>query len=181
MKIRNATIDDLPALIDVTDQARRALATLGIDQWQGGNPTPQDLANDVEHGWAYLVLDDDGTVLGSCAICDGGEPDYDRLTSGAWLTQSANDTAQGPVRYLVVHRVAVADAATRKGVASAMLAQAASLAREAGLSGVRVDTHHGNLPMQRTLEKAGFIRCCELTITAQIEPTKERVGYELVL
>ena len=54
-------------------------------------------------------------------------------------------------------------------------------ARAAGMASVRVDTHAGNVPMQRLLVSLGFRHCCDVTISNDLEPTKLRLGYELVL
>ncbi len=35
--------------------------------------------------------------------------------------------------------------------------------------------------MQGCFSKNGFVRCCDIMITSPIEPTKERVGFEIVL
>ena len=50
-----------------------------------------------------------------------------------------------------------------------------------GFRSVRADTHEGNIPMQRTFEKLGMKRCCEIEISNPLEATKKRVGYEIVL
>lgn len=182
MVFRRATADDHAELVRITTEGRAYLASQGIDQWAGGNPTPEQLAQDIQNGWSHVVADDaTGEVLGVAAVCDAGEEDYDHVIDGAWLTGSANVPQNGEVTYLVVHRVAVSATAKRRGVASFLFSETMRLARERGFASVRVDTHRGNIPMQATLAKCGFTRCCEVVIANPYEPTKERVGYEIVL
>ncbi|MBM6999812.1 GNAT family N-acetyltransferase [bacterium] len=177
-----ATEKDAATILRIGAQGRAALAAMGLDQWSGGTPTPAQVARDVAGGWARLALDD-GVPVGIMSVCAGGERDYDAVNpgSGGWLVASANDPADGDVRYLVCHRVAVAADARRRGVARYMYQCAVKEARAAGMASVRVDTHAGNVPMQRLLVSLGFRHCCDVTISNDLEPTKLRLGYELVL
>ena len=182
VRMRRAVAGDLDELVRVTDEARRALGDLGIDQWQGGTPRLETLKSDIEQGNTWLAVDEqDGAVLGCMAFCLGGEPDYDNVIEGAWLTDSPNCPGEAGPTYACVHRVAVSSAARRKHVAVTMFSHAKDLAEELQLVSVRVDTHAGNIPMQRLLDKNGYKRCCTILITLAEEPTKERIGYELVM
>lgn len=182
MQFRPATSADFDDILRITTAAREYLAAQGSDQWAGGNPTPERIREDIARGFDQLAVDEPtGAVLGVVAAVGEPEADYDNLTSGAWLTQASNDPAQGPSTYMVLHRMAVAPEARRRGVATFLLAECLKLARARGFVSVRVDTHHKNVPMQGGFEKAGFTRCCELLITSPLEPTKERIGYEIVL
>ena len=122
-----------------------------------------------------------GTILGAIALFEGGEADYDTVTEGAWLTSSPNTPRDGAATYLVMHRLAVSAKARRRGVANALLTAGVERARELGLTSVRVDTHEGNVPMQRGFEKAGFTRCCAIEISDPGELSRRRIGFELVL
>ena len=203
---RQATADDQAAVEAITTDGRAFLASQGLDQWQGGNPTPECIAWDIAQGNDYLAVDEEtGERLGVVAVCAGGEADYDNVRAGAWLTDSVNAVPQegdGPAgstgqpagqpaddpagqaafpTYLTLHRIAVSAAARGRGVASFMLRESIAIARERGFKSVRVDTHAGNLPMQGAFLKHGFVRCCDIEITNPIEPNKDRVGFELVL
>lgn len=181
MQFRPATLDDFDAVVAITTAGREFLASQGLDQWQGGNPSPERVREDIERGYDYLAVDETtGEPLGVVAFCGEAEPDYANVTAGAWLTEAPNDPAL-PSPYAVLHRMAVAATGRRGGVASFLLQRCLDLARERGFASVRVDTHHGNLPMQGCFAKNGFTRCCDILITSPIEPTKGRVGYEIVL
>lgn len=187
MIFRQATTADIDAVMAVIEDGRMALANLGLDQWQGAEPSRETIASDIACGYSYLVANDaDNTVLATVCFWDCGEPDYDRVVSGSWLTDSPNslETAlksDAPITYVALHRLASSASSRRKGVASFMIRSCFDLARERGLESVRADTHAGNIPMQRTFEKLGMARCCEVHITNPTEATKLRVGYEIAL
>lgn len=206
MRIRQATLDDLDAVLGIIADGQAALAGLGIDQWQNGYPSHEMIEADIAGGHTWLAVADEaerpgaaddaldaadgqseaepptpGTILGTMAYYAQGEPDYDHVTEGAWLTDSANDVARGPVTYAVLHRLAVSARARRRGVAHALLADGIERARAQGLASVRVDTHEGNIPMQRGFEACGFKRCCAIEISFSNEATNRRIGFERVL
>ena len=201
MILKQATERDFDAVMHVIEDGRASLAALGIDQWQGGGPNEAMVHADIAAGCTYMAVADEddaraatpgasavspGDVLGTLAFVEGGEADYDNVTSGAWLTASPNTPQAAaaigePVRYATLHRVAVSAAAKRRGVATFLIERSADLARERGLKSLRADTHEGNIPMQRTFEKLGFSRCCDIRLTNPLEPTKKRIGYERVL
>ena len=52
------------------------------------------------------------------------------------------------------------------------------LARERGAASVRVDTHPGNVPMQRLLGRCGYVRCGIILIGHAEGATPERVAFE---
>ena len=187
-----AGVEDIDAIVRVGDEGRAALAALGIDQWRQGGPTRSAVTADVAAGRAHVAVPAGNlaragapgtgrSVAGIMALCPDGEPDYARVTAGAWLVASPDTPDAGQVRYLALHRVAVARDWRRRGVARFMFERAIERAREWGFSSVRVDTHPGNVPMQRTLESLGFVRCCEIDAVSITEPTKLRIGYEMPL
>lgn len=203
MIFRQATLNDLDDVIRITRDGRAALAARGLDQWQGGNPTPERLRADIKGGYTFVVEATEadvlidaqngshplapGTLVGTVAFVGAGEPDYSRVTSGAWLIDAANTPeelrakGQQQADYVTLHRLATAAAATRRGVASLMLNRCFDRARILGFKSVRADTHEGNIPMQHAFEKCGMTRCCEIEITNPLEPTKKRIGFEIVL
>lgn len=100
---------------------------------------------------------------------------YDRI-DGAWLTSS---TSSAP-RYGTLHRTAVSRDAARKGVMSALFAEAERIARERGFESLRADTHPGNTPMRHLLERLGYTEC-GIVMLERDEPEPERVAYEKLL
>ena len=167
IRIKPAAEADITAIMRVFDQARAAIAALGIDQWQDGYPTDAHIADDIEKAYGY-VLCAEGRVQGYFAMIPDGEPTYDRIYDGAWLTDGA---------YMTVHRVAMSDAMRGRGGAAEAMKYAVSRALRARLGSVRIDTHHGNVRMRKFLEKQGFLPCGTILLASGAE----RVAYELDL
>ena len=180
MHLRQATSQDLDAVYGIILDGKAALAQLGIDQWQGGSPTREMIQEDIVSGWCY-VAEHEGTLLATMAYVTSGEADYDRVISGSWVLDLDNVPEDGKADYAVVHRVAASAQARGTGAGRFLLTQACRMAQEQGLKSVRVDTHEGNVVMRNLLPKCGYAECCEIDITAPLEPTKKRIGFERVI
>jgi ribosomal protein S18 acetylase RimI-like enzyme len=183
MLFRQASVEDLDAVMSAIEDGRAALAAMGLDQWQGGSPNAEMVREDMACEYTYVAVDDEtGDVLGTVSFMDAGDGDYDNVIDGAW-TRDLPNTPNPPHggRYAALHRIAVSAKAARRGVGTFLVKQSIRLARERGLDAVRADTHIDNIPMQRTFEKCGMVRCCEILLSTDDEPTKERIGYELAL
>ena len=174
MEIRVTTPADIDGVMVVIEEARGTMAALGIDQWQNGTPNRAMLTRDMAEGLGRVVVQD-GQIVGTFAILYGGEPAYDVIRDGAWL--SADRAADGSVAYIALHRVAVSVAHRGSGVAAAMIEYAEGYARILGMKSLRIDTHEGNTPMRRMLENNGFVRCG----TIFLQNGDPRVAYEKVV
>ncbi len=166
MTFEKTTRQRLDAITDIVMEARARIGQLGIDQWQKNYPTREIMAEDIRLGRSYVALDEDGSICAVFAVIDDGEPDYDRIFDGAWLTEDG--------KYLAVHRVAVSAAKLRRGVAGQVMRFAESLAAEMGCESVRIDTHRGNAPMRAMLERNGYVHCGSV----YLENGEHRVAYE---
>lgn len=176
LTIHLATKTDIPAVEQVLRDGKASIAKLGIAQWQSdGYPSRAEVSHDVEKDACYLAEDETGTALGTIALLFDGEPMYDRI-DGTWLTSS---TSSAP-RYGTLHRTAVSRDAARKGVMSALFAEAERIARERGFESLRADTHPGNTPMRHLLERLGYTEC-GIVMLERDEPEPERVAYEKLL
>ena len=147
LSIRPATLADLPAVMRIYDNARQYMRTQGNPtQWAGSYPPEALIREDMEQGQCHLCTDaGNGEILGVFCFFVGEDSTYLHIEDGAWL----NDAPYG-----VIHRIAVGENAHRRGVASFCF----SFAFER-CGNVKIDTHRDNLPMQRSLEKNGFVRC----------------------
>ena len=123
MVILPATEADLQAVIELVAQGRAALARQGVDQWQDGYPSPETIRRDLLRGDGRIVRID-GAAAAYAAFVFDGEPAYDRIEEGGWA-------AEGP--YVAVHRLVVGERFVRRGVAAALLREAA---REALVRGM---------------------------------------------
>lgn len=177
MIFRKTRSDEIDEAYGVIEQARVRLAELGIDQWQSGRPDRALVEEDVRAGCGYVV-EDSGRIVATAMLSFEGEPSYDEIGCGSWLTQSPSSSPD----YLVIHRTAVSDAMLGRGVAKFMLAEAERIAGEGGVRSVRIDTHPGNIPMRSLLGGCGYRECGEIYLDEAFEePTRERIAYEKLL
>ncbi len=174
MDIRVTTPADLDAVMTIIEEARGTMAALGIDQWQNGTPDRAMLTRDMAEGQGRVVTVD-REIVGTFALIYGGEPTYEVIQEGKWLTSDRD--ADGSISYIAIHRVAVSVARRGSGIAAAMIEYAESYARILGKTSLRIDTHKGNTVMRRMLEKNGFIHCG----TIRLQNGDPRVAYEKVI
>lgn len=160
----------LNKMCEITDQAKRQLQRLGVDQWQSGYPSRDVWEQDIANACSYVAIDD-GVVQGFFAYMTKPDPSYNTIC-GAWFTDG---------NYASLHRVCVADEYKGLGVAGQMFAFACKMSRDLGLSSVRVDTHAANLPMCRALIKAGFQYCGEIELVDGCEKGSSRIAFEKLL
>ena len=85
MLFRKTTNSDIAFLMPISEEARRTIAALGIDQWQNGYPSEEVVLADIEKDQSYLC-ELDGKVCGTFAMLKDGEPTYDKIYDGHWLT-----------------------------------------------------------------------------------------------
>lgn len=172
MELKQARTEHLEALCRITDQAKKAMHDMGIDQWTGDYPSRAQWEQDIQDGCTYVALLN-GAVVGAFAYATAPDDSY-AVIDGTWLTP-----LDAP--YASFHRVCVAAEAKGQGVAGQMFAFGSDLARADGFASVRIDTHPDNLPMQRALAKAGFVRCGDITLVWGPEAGDPRIGYEKML
>ncbi|MBR5313712.1 MAG: GNAT family N-acetyltransferase [Clostridia bacterium] len=170
MIIRKTTAADIDEIVPILDEARRTIASLGINQWQDGYPNRESIEADLAKDYSYVLVNA-GHVIGTFALIPDGEPLYDVIENGHWTT---GDDSRN---YNAVHRVAIAVSSRGSGASTKMVQFAADLSRMAGRASVRIDTHEGNRVMRRMLEKHGFVHCGTIYL-ANGDP---RVAYELVV
>lgn len=169
MIIRETKSEDLGAIMPIFDEARATIAALGIDQWQNGYPSQKVIDEDISRGQSRAV-EISGEVVGTFALIFNGEPTYDEIFDGEWLTGNSDS-------YIAIHRVAISVAKRGGGIAGAIIEYAKQNAKALGRRSLRIDTHRGNIVMRKMLEKQGFSHCG----TIFIADGAERVAYELIL
>ena len=54
--LRRATKADLPAILTIINEAKAYLKEQGINQWQAGYPTNQDIEKDIEQQISYVLM-----------------------------------------------------------------------------------------------------------------------------
>ena len=174
IEIRKSTPRDIDALCSLFDEARSTIKLLGIDQWQNGYPSEAVISDDMARGQSYTV-EADGHLCGTFALIEQGEPTYDSIFDGNWLT--GNVKSYAAPSYFALHRVAVSVKHRGHGISTAIIEFAQEQAIAAGKSSLRIDTHRGNTVMRKMLGKHGFVHCG----TIFLDNGDERVAYEKVL
>jgi len=158
MQIRTVTPSEETRVTEIYESARRYMREQGNPtQWGDHYPPNALIASDIARGCCY-ACEEAGEIVGVFYFCEENDPTYARIANGAWL----NDRPYG-----VIHRIAVAKHGC--GVAKACFDYAFSQCKN-----LKIDTHRDNLPMQRALEKNGFVRCG----TVYLENGEDRIAYQ---
>lgn len=160
---------DIDRIMIILGEARLRMGQLGIDQWQYGYPSRDIIKADILSGYSYTVREEkDGEVYGTFFLKTGGEPTYKEIFEGSWL----NDDA-----YVAMHRIAVCNEKRGTGMADKIIDFIADECVKLGAKSIRVDTHRGNIPMQKFLARNDF-KYCGIIYLATGE---ERLAYEKVI
>lgn len=161
---RQANSDDEAIIWDILQGAIQRRKEDGSDQWQDGYPNPNVVKQDIIKGYGY-VLTDRETVIGYAAVIVDDEPTYATI-EGSWACDDG---------FMVVHRVAIADAYLGKGLAKKMIAFIEDLAQEQGVPSMRIDTNFDNVGMLHILEKTGYHYCGEIYVRHKPRKAFEKV------
>lgn len=195
LQFRRAEPEDTPRIMEIIRQAQAQMRALGSAQWQDGYPALRDIETDIACGRGVVAISSgdraksgggptelggprharetvgvrlpaetaEPRIIAYAAAAYDGEPAYEAI-EGRWLTE-------GP--YVVVHRLAVADEAKKRGTATAFLRHVETEALAQGTRSFRIDTAHDNLYMQRMLKTLQFSYCGRIRY-----PSGERLAYE---
>ena len=166
MKIRQATYEDLEALMEIFDGAKKIMRASGnLQQWNDGYPSREVVMRDIEAGHCYVMCETAGvderqaagtecggvgqaeSIIGTMALIPGPDPTYSYI-EGEW---------PGDEPYYVIHRIATA--APGRNVAKRMYDWAFEHILENGCNVIRIDTHRDNCIMKHILTKYGFKMC----------------------
>ena len=158
--IRKATKADLPRVMEIYASAREFMRQSGNPtQWVEGYPQQVLVEQDMAAERLY-VMTEGKCIFGCFMLCAGPDATYNQIFDGQW----GCDTPYG-----VIHRVA--GDGSRGGIVAACVAYARQYYPH-----LRIDTHQDNLPMQRSLQRAGFT----LRGTIFLENGAPRLAYDWV-
>ena len=159
--IRPATLDDVPVVMRLIEEARSIMRSCGnVNQWIGGYPSEATIVDDINNGYCYLCLDLGGEIVASFAFIPGPEPTYRDIFEGNWLDDKP---------YYVVHRLA--STASSHGVFKDVMDYCMDVA-----GNLRIDTHRDNVIMRHVIEKYGFTYCGIIYLANG----DERLAYQLI-
>ena len=158
MIIRKTTYADVDAVAEIYENAKIFMRKNGNhDQWNLGYPNRDTVLEDIEAGVGY-VCEDEGEVVATFMFNIGDDKTYKIMYEGAWK----NDRP-----YAVIHRVAV----KKHGCGIIDFCFEECFKKYPNL---KIDTHRDNIPMQRVLERNGFVYCGII----HIETGDERLAYQ---
>ncbi len=166
MNLKKSTPNDIPAIMKIVADAQQYLASLNIDQWQDGYPNEEQITLDIKNNDSYVVLNEKGKTIGTSVFTTKTEPTYNNI-EGEWLTKK--DAVYG-----VIHRLAVADAYRKVGLAKFVFQQCEATLKKQGIKSMRIDTHRDNKGMQNLITKLEYQYCGVIILTSGAE----RLAYE---
>ncbi|MBQ8696913.1 MAG: GNAT family N-acetyltransferase [Clostridia bacterium] len=170
MIIRPSTLNDLPAIRALYDEAREYFRQAGIDQWQSGYPEDNVIEDDIGAGFSYVGIDDGGIVMAFVATTEPDE-NYAEI-DGNW---------QSDEKYIAIHRVAVSNACKGKGYASRMIEYIENELLTDDVKYLRGDTHKDNKSMQRLLIKNGFKPAGGITLQSGSDKGAKRIAFDKIV
>ena len=142
--VRHSTLDDLPIILGLRDQAREIMRSYGNTfQWPDGYPRDDMFRKDIEMSGSHVIVDKSGTIVGTFALLPSPEVTYDIIYDGQWLDEKP---------YHVIHRIA--STPESHGILDVVLDYC-----EAVSPNIRIDTHEANIIMRKGLERHGYHYC----------------------
>ena len=160
MLIRNTTPTDIDEVMEIYSSARQFMRDMGnANQWGSTHPSRELIESDVKNNTGYVV-EENGEIIGAFFFNIGEDPTYKKIYDGKWLSDG---------QYGVIHRIAVKYHG--KGIVGFVHNHCYKL-----INNLRIDTHRDNIPMQHSLEKAGFKYCGVI----YLESDAERIAYQKV-
>ena len=98
---------------------------------------------DIELGGSHVMLNEEGTIVGTFALLPSPEVTYNVIYDGQWLDDEP---------YFVIHRIA--STPDSRGILDALLDYC-----ESKVGNIRIDTHEANIIMRKGLEKHVYQYC----------------------
>lgn len=140
--MRKAQVQDLDVIMAIMKTTIQFMQNYGNTQWDENYPQQSDILQDILHEAMY-VSERNGQLAGFICINHAEPTEYQSLP---WAQ---------PGIAVVVHRMAVADAFRKQGVASELMAYADELARTQN-NYLKTDTYSLNKYAQALFERCGY-------------------------
>lgn len=143
MEIRKSTVEDIPAIMEVYEIARKFMRDHGnYAQWINGYPQEELIREDIRTDGSYVCVENQ-EIVGTFYFHIGDDETYHVIENGQWSCDR---------EYGVIHRLG------SSGKAHGLLKKSVEFCA-AQIDYLRVDTHADNKPMQGALKKNGFHEC----------------------
>lgn len=151
MRIRLATENDLPPLMELVRRVVPLMRAAGNLQWDQNYPNEAVFQRDIDLGQLWIAEVDAG-IAGVAAVTMDQEPDYAQV---GWDIEEPA---------IVVHRLAVDPAFRGLGAAGALMRKAEDVALERSITVLRVDTNTQNVATQGLFPKLGYQLAGEISL-----------------
>lgn len=153
--IRQARIEDLDTIMSMISDGREHIASYNIPQWINGYPSCDVIQKDIGNKSGFVFIEDD-EIVGYFVVINH-DPCYDNI-DGEWLYDEP---------YVAIHRTVTKY--FNRGLGTKMFNEIKNI-----YSHIRIDTHVGNVSMNKCLVKNDF-KYCGVIKLADGSP---RVAYE---
>ena len=140
--------DDMQRIMKITNDAKYLLKQNGSLQWQQGYPNEDTFIDDINNKSLYGIYENNNLMAYGAYIL-GKDINYVEI-DGKWDIP-ANE------KDLAIHRVAVDCNCHGKKYGIKILKYGIIYAKKLGCLTVKVDTHKNNIPMQKCINKSGFV------------------------
>ena len=170
LQLRLATLNDLPAVMEIFDQARLFLKQNSIPQWQDGTPNKNTFFEDIKQEDPFLFVNET-EILGIAALKLGPDPFYDVIKQGEWLSDA---------QYYTIHRFAMSSKYRGEHLSEPFFKELFEIIVKRGIYHVRIDTHPQNAGMQHVISKLGFQYCGIVEVKQeQSDPIRKAYGLKI--
>ena len=169
MKIQHSTLDNVPEIKEIINDAKEYLASLNIDQWQNGYQNAEQIKNDIKNGESYVVLNDENKVMATSMFTSKPEPTY-KVIDGNWIINESK-------KYGVIHRMAIKKEFRKLGLATILFDEFHQQLIDKNIQSLKIDTHEDNLGMQSLIKKLNY-KYCGIIYTAY---GAKRLAFEKVI
>ncbi|WP_281165495.1 GNAT family N-acetyltransferase [Liquorilactobacillus sicerae] len=168
--IRQAKKEDLNTIYSLIQSGKKVLAQEGIPQWQGNYPQKEDILQDINQEYGYLLIKN-GQIVGTATLFQRSDPNYQQIYAGNW---------QGNLgQYATIHRITINPTVSGQHLGDYFFSNLISEAYRLGFREVRIDTHEKNQRMQHLVLKAGF-EYAGIVYMHQ-DPNDQRKAFQLFL
>lgn len=152
MKIRLSTLNDIPSIITIIDDAKAYLASQNIDQWQNGYPNTEQVENDIKNKESYIVVNNENIIMATSMFTLRKEPTYKEVIKGNWIISEEEV-------YGVIHRMAIKKEFRKLGLATFLFDEFHQQLKDKNIQSLKIDTHEENIGMQSLIKKLGYNYC----------------------
>jgi len=166
MIIRLATLNDIPAVMQLVDEVVPVMRASGNFQWDSTYPNAKVFESDIALNQLWLA-EVDGEIGGITAITTDQDAEYAQV--GWDITETA----------VVTHRLAVSIHHRRQGIGEALLKQAEVVAQNRGIKILRIDTNSNNKATRLLFPKLGYEFAGEISLS--FRPNLRFYCYEKTL